>query len=49
MTIGDYVKQLISEIGENCNIRRFVRFEMGEGLEKKVHNLAAEVAEQIGG
>jgi elongation factor Ts len=49
MTIGDLLKQLIADIGENCNIRRFVRFEMGEGLEKKVHDLAAEVAEQMGG
>ena len=49
LTIGSYLKQLISDIGENCKIRRFVRFELGEGLEKKVHDLAAEVAEQIGG
>lgn len=48
MTVADLLKSLIADIGENCNIRRFVRFEMGEGLEKKVHDLAAEVAEQIG-
>lgn len=43
------VKQLltekISKIGENISIRRFTRYELGEGLEKKQTDLAAEVAE----
>lgn len=47
------VKQLLTEkiatIGENINIRRFVRFEKGEGLEKKSENFAEEVMKQIGG
>lgn len=47
------VQQLLTEkiatIGENINIRRFVRFERGEGLEKKEENFAEEVAKQIGG
>lgn len=47
------VKQLMTEkiatIGENINIRRFVRFERGEGLAKKEENFAEEVAKQIGG
>ena len=47
MTVSDVVKQAIAEIGENINIRRFVRFEMGEGLEKKQEDFAAEVAAQI--
>ena len=34
------------KIGEKISIRRFVRYEMGEGLEKRVNDLAAEVAEQ---
>lgn len=48
-TVGDIVKQAIAEIGENINVRRFVRFEMGEGLEKKSEDFAAEVAAQING
>lgn len=43
--IKDLVNEKISQIKENINIRRFVRFEMGEGLEKKECNLAAEIAE----
>jgi elongation factor Ts len=45
------VKELLSEkiakIGENINIRRFARFEVGEGLEKKSENFAEEVAKQM--
>ncbi len=48
-TVGDLVKSMIADIGENISVRRFTRYELGEGLEKKVHDLAAEVAEQIGG
>lgn len=47
------VKQLLTEriaaIGENITIRRFARFERGEGLEKKDENFADEVMKQIGG
>ena len=35
-------------IGEKISIRRFVRYEMGEGLEKKQENFADEVAKQMG-
>jgi elongation factor Ts len=49
ITIEDYVKSAIAEIGENIKVRRYVRFQLGEGLEKKVHDLAAEVAAQLGG
>ncbi len=42
--VADIVKDKIAQIGENISIRRFVRFEMGEGLEKKQNDLAAEVA-----
>jgi len=48
MTIGDLVKEQIMDIGENVKIRRFARFEMGEGLEKKQENFAEEVAKQMG-
>ena len=39
---------LIAKIGENIKIRRFVRFEVGEGLEKKNEDFAEEVAKQMG-
>lgn len=44
VTIQDLVNQKISKIGENISIRRFARFELGEGIEKKVDNFAEEVA-----
>jgi elongation factor Ts len=47
-TIFDLQQELISKIGENIKIRRFVRFELGEGLEKKKNDFAAEVAAQAG-
>ncbi len=43
--VKDLVTEKISQIKENISIRRFVRFEMGEGLEKKGCDLASEVAE----
>lgn len=48
MKIKDIVNAQISKIGENIKIRRFVRFEVGEGLEKKEENFADEVAKQMG-
>lgn len=45
--IGDYLKETIAKTGENVVIRRFVRFELGEGIEKKQEDFAAEVAAQI--
>lgn len=47
-TIDQLVKEVVSTIGENIKIRRFVRFVMGEGLEKKSNDFAAEVAAQAG-
>ncbi|HEY0253024.1 MAG TPA: translation elongation factor Ts [Kofleriaceae bacterium] len=47
-TINDLQQDLIAKIGENIKIRRFVRFELGEGLEKKKSDFAAEVAQQAG-
>lgn len=47
-TIGQLVVEKIAAIGENINIRRFVRYERGEGLTKKEENFAEEVAKQIG-
>jgi len=48
-TVQDIVNEKIAKIGENISVRRFARFEMGEGLEKRTSNLAAEVAAQLGG
>ncbi|HSN26341.1 MAG TPA: translation elongation factor Ts [Kofleriaceae bacterium] len=47
-TIEQLQQELIAKIGENIKIRRFVRFELGEGLEKKKEDFAAEVAKQAG-
>ncbi|MGD9473565.1 MAG: translation elongation factor Ts [Eubacteriaceae bacterium] len=47
LTIEELVKEQIMTIGENVKIRRFARFEMGEGLEKKEENFAEEVAKQM--
>ena len=47
-TIEQLQQELIAKIGENIRIRRFVRFELGEGLEKKKEDFAAEVAKQAG-
>jgi elongation factor Ts len=46
-TIQQLVTENIAKIGENINVRRFVRFERGEGIEKKNENFADEVAKQI--
>lgn len=48
-TVQDILTKAVSEIGENIRVRRFVRYELGEGLEKRKDDLAAEVAAAIGG
>ena len=45
--VDTLVKELSSKIGEKIAIRRFVRYEVGEGLEKRTHDIAAEVAKEI--
>ncbi|NBD22437.1 translation elongation factor Ts [Paenibacillus glycinis] len=45
-TVHTLLKEKISTIGENISIRRFVRYELGEGLEKKEDNFVAEVMSQ---
>ena len=45
-TIHTLLKEKISTIGENISIRRFVRYELGEGLEKKEDNFVEEVMSQ---
>lgn len=46
-TIKDIVTEKIATIGENINIRRYVRYEMGEGLEKRQDDFVNEVMSQI--
>jgi elongation factor Ts len=48
ITVEELVKQTASQIGENIQIRRFVRFVLGEGIEKQESNFAEEVAAQMG-
>ena len=47
--ISDLLTAKIATIGENITIRRFARFEKGEGIEKKEENFAEEVMKQING
>lgn len=48
-TIKDILTEATLKIGEKISIRRFVRYELGEGLEKRNDNLAEEVAKQMAG
>ena len=47
ITVQQLVNEKIAQIGENIKVRRFVRFELGEGLEKREDNFAEEVMAQI--
>ena len=48
-TVEQLLKELVAKVGENVQIRRFVRYELGEGLEKRSNDFAAEVAAQVKG
>lgn len=48
ITVEELVKQTIAQLGENIQIRRFIRFVLGEGIEKEESNFAEEVAAQAG-
>lgn len=48
ITIEELIKQTVATLGENIQIRRFSRFTLGEGIEKKEENFAEEVAAQTG-
>ncbi len=45
-TVNQLIVDKISTIGENINVRRFVRFELGEGMEKRQNNFVEEVMAQ---
>lgn len=48
-TVELAIKEAVATIGEKISVRRFVKFALGEGIEKKVSNLAADVAAATGG
>ena len=48
LTVAKYVEKVEKENGANVAVKKFVRFETGEGLEKKNEDFAAEVAAQMG-
>lgn len=48
ITVAQYVEKVANENGANVKVRKFIRFETGEGLEKKSEDFAAEVAAQMG-
>jgi len=47
MKVGDYAKETAKKSGGDVKVLRFTRFELGEGIEKKQEDFAAEVAAQI--
>ena len=47
-TVGQYVAQVAKSTGSDLSIKKFVRLERGEGMEKKEENFAEEVAKQMG-
>lgn len=46
-TIDTLIKELSGQVGEKMDVRRFVRYELGEGIEKAESNLAEEVAQAV--
>jgi len=48
-SVGQLVTEAVAKIGENIQVRRFSRFKLGEGIEKRSNDFAAEVAAQVGG
>ena len=47
-SVAQYVAQVAKENGAKITVKKFVRFETGEGIEKKEENFAEEVAKQMG-
>jgi elongation factor Ts len=48
-TVGELVIEKIATIKENISVRRFTRFKMGEGIEKRTDDFGGEVAALAGG
>ena len=49
LKVSDYVAQVGKKVGATLSVKRFIRFELGEGIEKKQTDFAAEVAAQVKG
>ena len=49
ISVQDLINELTIKVGEKIDVRRFVKFNLGEGIEKKVDDFAAEVAAMTGG
>lgn len=49
LSVQDLINELTIKIGEKIDVRRFVKFNLGEGIEKRVDDFAAEVAKMTGG
>ena len=48
LTVGQLISEKVAKIGENIQVRRFTRFKLGEGIEKRQDDFAAEVMAQAG-
>lgn len=48
VTVEELIQSLAGKIRENLKVRRFIRYQTGEGIEKQVSDLATEVQEQLG-
>ncbi len=46
-TVSTLINETVAKIGEKISVRRFVRYEVGEGLEKRENNFAQEIMEQV--
>ncbi|MGA1846153.1 translation elongation factor Ts [Deferribacter abyssi] len=49
VTVSQHIAEKIAKIGENIKVRRFVRYQLGEGIEKKQENFVEEVMKQVKG
>ena len=49
VTVGELITRSVAAIGENIRVRRFTRYELGEGIEKKAANFAEEIQAQLQG
>jgi elongation factor Ts len=47
-TVGQLIAEKVGKIGENIQVRRFMRYKLGEGIEKRQDDFAAEVMAQAG-
>ena len=49
VTVGQYVQNTAKELGAQVKVTGFVRYERGEGLEKREENFAEEIAKMVNG